>query len=96
MNEIVPDPIDVRIDHQRVNEPEDEHHPEWRMRIKEEEAHEVCQMKKTGRGRESVPARVREQLRIGTRPFYSDRVGIHRRKSSNPKLFATEMTLGKF
>src|SRR5215471_14582380 len=34
MNEIVPYPVDVRVDHQRVNEPKDQHHPERRARTK--------------------------------------------------------------
>ena len=32
MNEIVPHPVDVRIHHQRINEPENQHHPQRRMR----------------------------------------------------------------
>ena len=37
VNEIVSDAVDVRVDHQRVDEAEDEHHPERRVRVEEEE-----------------------------------------------------------
>ena len=36
VNEVVPHPVDVRIDHQRINEPENQHHPQRRVRVKEE------------------------------------------------------------
>ena len=62
MNEIVSDPIDVCVDHQRVNKSEDEHHPKRGMRIEEEQAQEIGEMKETCRGGDGVPARVREKL----------------------------------
>ena len=78
MNEIVPHPINVCVDHERINEPEDQHHPQRRARVKEEEAYKICEMKKARRGRNRVPARVREELRVRRRTFYSDGVGGHR------------------
>ena len=62
MNEIVAHPVDVRVDHQRVNKSEDEHHPQRRVREKEIETQEIRQMKKTRSGWENIPARVRKQL----------------------------------
>src|SRR5262249_6382097 len=44
VNEVVPYPVDVGIDHQRVNEPQNQHHPHWRMRIKEKQSKEISQM----------------------------------------------------
>ena len=79
VNEIVPNPVDVRIDHQGINEPEDQHHPQRRVRVKEEQAHKICQVKKARRGRNSIPARMRENLWIGLRALNSNHVGIHRR-----------------
>ena len=32
MNEVVPHPVDVRIHHQRINEAENQHHPQRAMR----------------------------------------------------------------
>ena len=60
VNEIVSDPIDVCVDHQRVNKSEDQHHPKRDVRIKEEQAQEIGEMKKTRRGGDGVPARVRK------------------------------------
>lgn len=77
VNEVVADAIDVGIDHQRIDEPEDEHDPEWRNREQKEESEEVGQMEKTGQSRDRIPTGVREQLRVRHRPFYSDGVAIH-------------------
>src|SRR5881397_2431906 len=62
MNQIVPDAVDVRVDHQRVNESKDQHYPERRVRVKEEESKEISEMKESRRSRDRVPACVREQL----------------------------------
>jgi hypothetical protein len=32
MNEVVPDAVDVRIQHERINKPENQHQPQRRMR----------------------------------------------------------------
>src|SRR5262249_28133367 len=50
MNKIVSHPVDVRVDHQRVDEPENQHHPQRRVQKQEIEAQEIKEMKKT-RGR---------------------------------------------
>src|SRR5215469_11958896 len=62
MNEIVPHPVDIRVDHQRINESENEHHPERSVRVEEVKCQEICETKKPRRGRKSVPACVREKL----------------------------------
>src|SRR5438093_10341276 len=50
MNEVVPDAIDVRIHHQRVKEPENEHHPQRRVRKQKVEPEKIREMKKPRRG----------------------------------------------
>ena len=45
VNEVVPHPVDVRIDHQRINEPENQHHPQRRMGIEEKQSNEISKMK---------------------------------------------------
>src|SRR5213083_2181224 len=77
MNEVVPDAIDVRIHHQRINEPEDQHHPQRRVRKQKVESEKVNKMKKPSRGWNCIPACVREELGIRGRAFYSDRVSSH-------------------
>ena len=62
MNEIVPHPVDVRVHHQRINEPENQHHPQRRVRKQKVEAEKISEMKKPRRGWNGVPARVREEL----------------------------------
>src|SRR5437762_8583592 len=62
MNKIVPHPVDVRVDHQRVNESEDKHHPQRSMRKEEVQSQEIRQMKKPRCRWENIPARVRKQL----------------------------------
>src|SRR2546430_16484185 len=71
MNEIVANTVDVRVDHQRVNESENQHHPEWCMGVEEEQTQEIGEMKKSRRSRDRVPARVREELGVCRRTFYS-------------------------
>ena len=62
MNEIVFYPVDICVNHQRINEPEDQYHPQRRAGVKEEETEEIGEMKKTRRGRDSILARMREEL----------------------------------
>src|SRR4029077_7187573 len=80
MNEVVPHPVDVRIHHQRINEPENQHHPQRRVRKQEVEPRKVSKMEKPGGGGHSVPTRVREERGISSWTFYSNRVGLHRRR----------------
>jgi hypothetical protein len=62
VNEVVPDPVDICVNHQRINEPENQHHPQRRARVKEEEAQEIREVKKPRRSWNSIPARMREEL----------------------------------
>src|SRR6185369_17485118 len=75
MNEVVPYPVDVRVDHQRINEAEDQHYPERRMRIEKEQSQEISEMKQAGRGGDCVPAGVREQSGSCRGTLHADRVG---------------------
>ena len=77
MNEVVPDAIDVRIHHQRINEPENQHHPQRRVRKQKVEPEKIREMKKPRPGWNCIPACVREELGIRGRAFYSDRVSSH-------------------
>src|ERR1700758_11332 len=60
MNEIVPHPVDVRVDHQRVKEPENQHHPQRRIRKDKVKSQKIRETKKPSRSRENIPARMRE------------------------------------
>src|SRR4026207_244852 len=80
MNEVVPHPVDVRIDHQRINEPENQHHPQRRMRIEQKQSNKISQMKYTGQRWYGIPAGVCEQPGVCCRPFDSNYLGIHLRK----------------
>ena len=62
MNEVVTDAVDVRIDHQRINESEDQHDPERRVRIQKEEREEIREMEQTRERRDDIPARVGEKV----------------------------------
>ena len=77
MNEVVPHPVDVRIHHQRVNEPENQHNPQRRMRKQKVQPEKVREMEKPRSGWNGIPTRVREELGIRDRAFYSDRVCSH-------------------
>src|SRR5258708_13444922 len=77
VNEVVPDAIDVRIHHQRVNEPENQHHPQRRVRKQKVEPQKVSEMEKPRTGWNAIPACVREELGIGGRAFYSDPFSTH-------------------
>ncbi len=75
MDEVVPYAVDVGIDHQRVNESKDQHDPERRVRVKEEESQEISEMKQARRSWDRVPARVREEPGSCRRTLYADGVG---------------------
>src|SRR6266511_608523 len=75
MNKIVPNPVDVRVDHQRVNESKDQHYPERRVRVKKEESQEISEMKQARRSWDRVPARVREEPGSCRGTLYPDGVG---------------------
>src|SRR5215471_4692372 len=62
VNEIVPHPVDVRVDHQRIKKPEKQHRPQRRVRKHKIQAKKISEMEKTRGRRDSVPARVREEL----------------------------------
>src|SRR6266850_1579807 len=49
MDKIMSNAVDVRVDHQRVNESKDQHYPERRVRVKEEEPQEISEMKQARR-----------------------------------------------
>jgi hypothetical protein len=61
VDEVVSDAVDVRIDHKRINETEDQHHPERDARIKEEEREKVCEMEETREGGYCVQTCVRKK-----------------------------------
>ena len=62
VNKIVADAIDIGVDHQRVDQPQNQHHPQRRAREKQEECEKIGEMKKTRQRWHRVPARVREEL----------------------------------
>ena len=71
------DAVDIRIDHQRIKKSQGEHDPERRVRKNEEEREEVKKMKQTGKGRNNVPTRVREDFRVSGGTFDTDRIWVH-------------------
>ena len=77
MNEVVTDAVDVCVDHQCINEAEDQHHPQRGARINEEERKKVSEMKQAGQRRDCVPARVGEDLRGRGDAFDADGIGFH-------------------
>ena len=91
VNEVVPHPVDVRIDHQRVDESENQHDPKRRVREKKVECEEVSEVKQAGERGKGVPSRMREQPGICCRPFYSNNFGIHLRKLGVLKLRYTKV-----
>jgi hypothetical protein len=60
VNEVVPHPVDIRIDHQRIKEPENQHDPQRRMWVEKEQPDEVSQMKQAGQRGYGIPAGMRE------------------------------------
>ena len=62
MDEVVPDAVDVRVDHQCVDESENQHHPQRRARVKEEKRKEISEVEQARECRNCVPARVGEEL----------------------------------
>src|SRR5882724_1992567 len=77
VDEVVTNAIDVGVHHQRVDETENQHHPERRVRVEKEKAEKVGEMKKPGRCREHVPTRVREHARVGRGSIDADGVAGH-------------------
>ena len=77
VNEVVTDAVDVCVDHQRINEAEDQHHPQRGARIKEEERKKVSEMKQAGQRRDRVPPRVGEDFRGRGDAFNADGIGFH-------------------
>ena len=77
VNEVMSDAVDVGIDHESVNESQNEHDPERRAREKEEESKEVGEMEKARAYRDGIPTGVGKQLRVGGGPVYSDGVSGH-------------------
>ena len=75
MDKVVPNAVDIRVDHQRVNESEDQHYPKGRVRVKEEESQEISEMKQARRSWDRVPARVREEPGICRGTLDADDVG---------------------
>jgi hypothetical protein len=61
VNEIVAHTVDVRVDHERINEAENQHDPERRVQVEKEQPEEIREMKKARQRRHGVPARVREE-----------------------------------
>ena len=92
------DAVDVGVDHQRINESKNEHHPERRPRVKEEHAEEIGEMKQTGHCGNRVPSRVCEKLGVGRRSVYANGVGCSHGKKGGFKsiiLLAEIWPLGK-
>ena len=77
VNEVMSDAVDVGIDHESVNESQNEHNPERSARKKEEESKEVGEVEKTRAYRDGIPTGVGKQLRVGGGPVYSDGVSGH-------------------
>ena len=75
MNKIVSNTVDVRVDHQRVNESENQHYPERGVRVKEEESQEISEMKQARRSRDRVPTRVRKEPGSCRGPLDADGFG---------------------
>ena len=75
MDKVVPNTIDVCVDHQRVNKSEDQHYPERRVRVEEEESQEVSEMKQARRSWDRIPPRVRKKPGSCGGTLYADGVG---------------------
>src|SRR6267142_1635031 len=89
VNEVVPDAVDIRVDHQRVDETQNEHEPERRVRVEEEQGEEKREMEKTRRGGDRVPATEGEDFRVGRDAFDLNRIRGHENRNGKPsKRFA--------
>ena len=90
MNKVVPHPIDVRIDHQRIDESENQHDPQRNAREKIIHAKEIGTVQDACPYRDGVPSSVsknpgirlptidwNEISRTGWHSFSSRCVGIH-------------------
>ena len=69
VNEVVRDAVDVPGNADRIDESENQHHPERRVREQEEHPKEVSEMEQFRRDRDNVPARERKNLRISLEPL---------------------------
>ena len=77
VNEVMSDAVDVGVDHESVNESQNEHDPKRSAREKEEESKEVGEMEKARAYGDDIPTGVGKQLRVGDGPVYSDGVSGH-------------------
>src|ERR1700736_85638 len=77
VNEIMADAVDVRVNHQRINEAEDQHHTERRVGIQKEQPEKVSEMKKSGGRGQHVPAGVRKNARARVGSVDADGLGVH-------------------
>jgi len=96
VNEVVPHPVDVRIDHQRVDKPQNQHQPQRCMGIEKKQSNEISQMEQASQRGNDIPARMLEQPGICGRPLYSNSFGIHFEKIGGSKNFAMEQLLASF
>src|SRR5213075_2002691 len=69
VNEVVRDAVDVPGNADRINEAEDQHYPERRVREEEEHSEKVSEMEQLGPDRNDVPAGERENLGISLEPL---------------------------
>src|SRR5207247_9909436 len=65
MNEVVPYAVDVCVDHQRVNESNNQHHPKRRIRKQQKQTYQIEEMEKTGQRRNRISPPLSEQHRPG-------------------------------
>ena len=96
VNEVVPHAVDVRIDHQRIDKTQNQHHPERCVGVEEEESQEISEMKQARHCRDRIPARVREEPGVCCGPLYSNKFRGHFEKIGGIASFATEKLLASF
>ncbi len=77
MNEVVSHAVNVRVDHERIEEAKNEHNPERGVLVEEEHREEERQVKKAGESGQGVPPRVGKDGRGSGDAFCSDGLGIH-------------------
>src|SRR5579884_519811 len=86
VNEVVPHAIDVGVHHQRVHKAQNEHHPQRRVWEQKIQPEKICQMKKSRRRGERVPARMSEEARICGRSLNANRFSTHRKLPTFAKI----------
>ena|SRR5947209_5837689 len=91
VNEVMAHAIDVGVDHERINKSQNQHYPERRVRVQEEQAEKIGEVEKAGGNGNGIPAGVGEQTRVSRRPFNADWLGVHGRRVP----FAKELPSGK-